>query len=936
MFDVVVIVAFTFLCGVVGDPFFFQFFPLTWILSETVYVHTLPIVFHKMAQPKTILFIDAYDSFAENITALLRQQLCVEITLIRIDCDIPLQYEQGYQEFFASFDAIVLGPGPGNPSNDLDVGLFNCVWEYAPLLNIPVLGICLGFQSLCAQYGLPIVRMGLPCHGHAKDVFHTGTDIFANSKHVVATNYNSLGIRVKDFKLDTNRSRRTSTGSRESFVSLQSLQSADSIFSTPTGSKALVRPADTLDLLAWDKDEWVMAVKHKDHHLHGFQFHPESCKSNSACLELIKRWWASAIEHNAAHGRPVLTPNHAETSNTPSNIGLERSESEIGSDDAEWISSTRSPGAFGTIDADLEDISGSAQRLLALLRQLVSQNNGAIVSAVIHFDPEHHDLADIWRHRGPDTPLVMLESTKRGRYSIYSCNDSSNFRIEYLNGECSVYEGFMTVASEIVAIDRVEMVKLLEVFMCSQHINDDTSTIPFRGGLVGFLSYEFGIDSLDLDARYTEGDRRIPDLSLLWVDRSIVVDNETKRACIQSIRGSNTRRGYNDAEWVTEMSGRLDTTVPTKPTTTRPGDIMQLHLALSSCTFSMPDHDQYISQIRDCQAELLAGNSYELCLTTEATVTSPKGKPDIVPDYSFLLYKNIQRHNPVPFAAYIRLNKTTILSSSPEQFLSWSRAGTIDMVPMKGTVKRTPEMTFEKASEILSSAKESAENLMIADLIRHDLYTVVGRNALVEVVRLCDVVTTETVFSLVSHIRAHVPFPAETQRTSSESIKEMIKYGIRALTTALPPGSMTGAPKKRSCEILHHLEQRHRGVYSGAIGYMDVTGNGAWSVCIRTAFSHADENIPAPDEESSERQKWHIGAGGAITVLSDEEQEWEEMMTKLESVLKGFKRHGDLAILQELIKQYRHALAQGGGFIDREIAEETLESLERALEACTI
>ncbi|KIW20355.1 hypothetical protein PV08_00930 [Exophiala spinifera] len=885
-----------------------------------------------MAPQKTILFIDAYDSFAENIAALLRQQLSVQVTLIRIDCDISVQYEQGYQEFFTGFDAVVLGPGPGNPYNNLDVGLFNHVWEWAPLLNIPVLGICLGFQSLCAQYGLPIVRMGLPCHGHAKDVLHTGTDIFANSTHVVATNYNSLGVRVKDFKLDITRSRRTSTGSLESFVSLQSLQSTDSASSAPTGSKAIVRPAEHLELLAWDKDGWVMAVKHKDHHFHGVQFHPESCKSNSACLDLIKQWWSSATEHNAEHQRPVLISGQVETSKTPDNTYLDHSPSEEGPHDAEWINSTEPPRDVGAVEADVKDLSDSSQRLLDLLHGLVSTNNGTIVSASIPFDPEHRNLTDLWRLRGSETPLVMLESTKRGRYSIYSCNDSSNFRIEYLNGECSLYVGYKTVANASVAIDRAEMVKVLEIFMCSQQINDDSSDIPFRGGLVGFLSYEFGIDSLSLDARYMEGERLIPDLSLLWVDRSIVVDNETKRVYIQSIRGVSSLRGCNDGAWVAETSHLLQRNEPTDPIKSGPNDSMQLHLALSSSTFSMPDHDRYIAQIRDCQAELLAGNSYELCLTTEATVTSPKNESEVDHDYSFLLYNNIQRHNPVPFAAYIRLNKTTILSSSPEQFLSWSRAGTIDMVPMKGTVKRTPEMTLEKATEILSSAKESAENLMIADLIRHDLYTVVSRDALVEVVRLCDVVTTETVYSLVSHIRAHVPIPAGTSRDSSASITQMIKYGIRALTTALPPGSMTGAPKKRSCEILHHLEQRHRGVYSGAIGYMDVTGNGAWSVCIRTAFSHADEDVPARDEQSPAMQKWHIGAGGAITVLSDEEQEWEEMMTKLESVLKGFKTHGDVAGLQELIERHRNP----SGPLEREIAKERLESLERALEASTL
>jgi para-aminobenzoate synthetase len=222
---------------------------------------------------------------------------------------------------------------------------------------------------------------------------------------------------------------------------------------------------------------------------------------------------------------------------------------------------------------------------------------------------------------------------------------------------------------------------------------------------------------------------------------------------------------------------------------------------------------------------------------------------------------------------------------------------------------------------------------MIADLIRHDLYSTVGRDALVEVVKLCDVVETETVFSLVSHIRAHVPFPAGKSRESPEVSKEMTKHGIRALANTLPPGSMTGAPKKRSCEILHRLEQRDRGVYSGAVGYMDVTGNGAWSVCIRTAFSNEDEDIPASDD-SDEMQKWHVGAGGAITVLSDEEQEWEEMMTKLDSVLRGFRVHGNPAAVEATIDRFNELLTEAPDFTDATRVRATIEELQEALEAC--
>ncbi len=862
-----------------------------------------------MAQPKSILFIDAYDSFAENIAALLRQQLNVEVLLIKIDCDISRQYGYGHGDFFSRFDAIVLGPGPGNPCNESDVGLFNQVWEHAPLLKIPVLGICLGFQSLCAQYGLPIVRASLPCHGHAKEVLHVGLDIFNHSQKILATNYNSLVVRVKDFKLDTNRSRRTSTGSLEIFVSLQSLQSADSMFSKPSGSKPMRRPADNLELLAWDEEDWVMAVKHKEFPFYGFQFHPESCKSNVACHELIKRWWASATAHNASNRRT-----HAAKVWVPTPVSS--------SDD----------------DSDppfsLEDY----------LHNLGTANtNGAIVCTSV---PVYHGSGGIdsmCQQLSPERCVVMLESTKRGRFSIYAFPDESNFRIEYGAGQCRVYEGSFTVPTHTYRVDRTEMIKVLESFMCSQHINDDGSPIPFRGGFIGYLSYGFGVDSLGLDVPSSEtGGSITPDISLLWVDRSIVVDHATGRAYVQSIRGHIGQRVKSDVRWVEAISGRFlvprsrgfGSGRPASPTTS-PSETMKLHDTLLSSTVTLPEHDRYISQIRDCQSELLAGNSYELCLTTEATVSTPKTDHRDPNPNSWFLYKNIQRHNPVPFAAYMRLGKTTILSSSPEQFLSWSRAGTIDMIPMKGTVKKTPGMTLEQATSILSSAKESAENLMIADLIRHDLYSTVGRDALVEVVKLCDVVETETVFSLVSHIRAHVPFPAGKSRQSAEVSQEMTKHGIRALAHTLPPGSMTGAPKKRSCEILHRLEQRDRGIYSGAIGYMDVTGNGAWSVCIRTAFSNEDENIPATDD-SDEMQKWHIGAGGAITVLSDEEQEWEEMMTKMDSVLRGFRVHGDPAALEAAIERFNTLLTESPAFTDEDRVLATIESLEEALEACNI
>lgn len=118
----------------------------------------------------------------------------------------------------------------------------------------------------------------------------------------------------------------------------------------------------------------------------------------------------------------------------------------------------------------------------------------------------------------------------------------------------------------------------------------------------------------------------------------------------------------------------------------------------------------------------------------------------------------------------------------------------------------------------------------------------------------------ETVFQLVSVIEGEM----ET------------KSGISVLAASLPPGSMTGAPKKRSCRLLKELEEgKARGLYAGVMGYLDVGGRGDFSVVIRSAFRW-------------NREEWRIGAGGAVTALSEAEGEWAEMLAKRENVLRAF------------------------------------------------
>lgn len=139
----------------------------------------------------------------------------------------------------------------------------------------------------------------------------------------------------------------------------------------------------------------------------------------------------------------------------------------------------------------------------------------------------------------------------------------------------------------------------------------------------------------------------------------------------------------------------------------------------------------------------------------------------------------------------------------------------------------------------------------------------------VRVPKLMSIEEYSTVYQLVSVI--------EGDLSSSPSAS-----GLSVLAASLPPGSMTGAPKKRSCELLKEIEGgKARGLYSGVVGYLDVGGGGDFSVVIRTAYRWDDS-----DDDEGEGV-WRVGAGGAITSLSEREAEWEEMMGKRESVVNS-------------------------------------------------
>lgn len=270
--------------------------------------------------------------------------------------------------------------------------------------------------------------------------------------------------------------------------------------------------------------------------------------------------------------------------------------------------------------------------------------------------------------------------------------------------------------------------------------------------------------------------------------------------------------------------------------------------------FPAPAAEAYMDSVRASQHEIYEGNSYEVCLTAQTNARIPNPSPELF----FELYRRQRAHNSAPYAAYLRCGDFSVLSSSPERFLSVDEQRNAQTKPIKGTVPRgaTPEEDAAAAAWLRTDEKTRAENLMIVDLLRNDLSTV-SDPASVRVPVLMGVESYSTVHQLVS--------------TVSSRLREGIS-AVAAARACFPGGSMTGAPKPSTMQIIERLENRARGVYSGALGFVSADGSANLSIVIRTLVAHDDGAVT-------------LAAGGAVVADSDPAAEYEEMLTKLRAAL---------------------------------------------------
>jgi para-aminobenzoate synthetase len=275
-----------------------------------------------------------------------------------------------------------------------------------------------------------------------------------------------------------------------------------------------------------------------------------------------------------------------------------------------------------------------------------------------------------------------------------------------------------------------------------------------------------------------------------------------------------------------------------------------------------PPPEEYADRFARVQEQLRAGNSYEVNLTHRLRTVS-----DVDPVTAYL---RLRAANPAPYAGFCQHDvggpadghRGWLLSSSPERYALLTRDAdggrTIETKPIKGTTPRgsTPEEDEAARAHLLADPKIRAENLMIVDLLRHDLGGVCEPGSVaVPTLMACE--SYATVHQLVSTVRGRLRPEVST---------------VGALRALFPAGSMTGAPKLRTMHVIEAVEADPRGVYAGAFGWLSADGRADLGVVIRSLVTAGDG-------------RWEVGTGGGVTVRSTVEDEWAESRWKAERLL---------------------------------------------------
>lgn len=412
---------------------------------------------------------------------------------------------------------------------------------------------------------------------------------------------------------------------------------------------------------------------------------------------------------------------------------------------------------------------------------------------------------------------------KFGRYSFLGCDPFLVFKskhdfitLEYRNGRKVSFKGNPFLALK----DLLKQYKMPRSF----------NAFPLgAGAAVGYFSYDLKqfIEKLpDL----AHDDLRLPDCIVGFYDHILTYDNLKRKTYLSSIGSKSRANEFKD--------------ICARPRSEKQAPFLSAPKPKSNFT-----EESYMKAVKKAKDYIRCGDIYQVNL-------SQRFESELTDIDLLSLYSRLRRMAPAPFSSYLDFKDLAILSSSPERFL-FKKGLFVETRPIKGTRPRGDNRSADYllSRELMQSAKDSAEHIMIVDLERNDL----GRICEYGSVKLAESAALEkysNVFHLTSTVTGH--------------LKEGVD-AIDCLMAAFPGGSITGAPKIRSMEIIEELEPVKRSVYTGAVGYISFDGNMDTSIVIRTFIVKG--------------RKVYFSVGGGIVADSIPEKEYDETLDKASGLL---------------------------------------------------